>query len=509
MSGIMRPGSTWWLLANMFKINWRHRRTTQNLVGSVLLWILIAIFWLILHGAALALFLAVGTHAGAGLVTPKIYAVAGILFWVVCAFTLLRAMPAAATAMFERNSLDLLLASPIPARSILTVLGLTVAANCIALPAFFLTPFANVALFLGWPQLLAVYPSLAAVSLLVTALSMLAMLGLIARLGLPRARKFVRVAGMLLIAAWVMATQLNALLRHGQGATVHVHPAAWQPGAWLTIPGKMVLGAPLQLIVFCAVALAVFGLVVTYLQKTYLAGMGQADESVVSDRGRDQQPRRKWRAGLFRTVLWKEWRLIYRDPQLLSQIFLQLIGLLFAPFILMQQFHVDIVMVVGVVVIITGGMLAEVLAWLALCAEDAPALLAAAPVSRSLLIRYKMLAAQVPVWILATPAFLYMAWHRPLVSAGVALMFMGATWSTAAVMLWSPVPGSRHMRLAKRKRSLLDGAIMLLTVLGWAIAAYGIGSAHWIAILVGLLLGLTAPLVSRWRGTRREFSLGY
>jgi ABC-2 type transport system permease protein len=504
---IAKPGSTMWLLLNMMRINWRQRRTSLNLVGPLLLWSSITIVWLLLHGFAFFLFYVDTRNAADAHAETVLHAVSGIMFWLACGFMLLLSLPAAAAAMFERNNLELLLASPVSTRSILIVLGLTIAANSVALPAFFLTPFVNIAAVFGHPSLLAAYPVLAAAALLITALSMLVMLGLIAWLGVPRARKFARVAGLLLVTVWVIGTQVNALLQQKHAAVVHARHVAWQPGTWLTVPGALVSGAPVLLLAFCGVAFAAFVGVVTFLQQTYLAGMGQADDPASSKRSR--KFRYRWRAGLLQTVLWKEWRLIYRDPQLLSQIFLQVIGLVFGPMLLVQQFHVDIVMVLGVVVIVTGGMLSEVLAWLVLSAEDAPALLASAPVSRTLLIRYKMLAAQLPVWVLAVPAFGYMVWHRPLVAVGVAVMFVGATASTAAVMLWTPVAGSRHMRLAKRKRSLLDGLIVLLTVIGWAFAAYGVGSAHWVVMLSGVVVGLIAPLIARWRGMRREFALGY
>lgn len=507
MSRLVRPGGTLWLLLNLLRINWRQRRNSQNLIGPVLLWSGIAMVWLLLHAFAFFLFYISTQHVVDAHAEIVFRAVSGIMFWLACGFMLLLALPAAAAAMFERNNLDLLLASPVSARSILIVLGLTIGANSAALPAFVLTPFVNIAAVFGHPSLLAAYPVLAAAALLITALSMLVMLGLIAWLGLPRARRFARVAGMLLIAIWVIGTQVNALLQQKHAAVVHVHHAVWQPGPWLTVPGAMVLGAPVLLSAFCGVAMVAFIGVVTFLRKTYLAGMGQADDP--NDSTRNREFRHRWRSGLLQTVLWKEWRLIYRDPQLLSQIFLQVIGLFIGPILLVQQFHVDVTMVLAVVLILTGATLAEVLAWLVLSAEDAPALLASAPVSRTALIRYKMLAAQLPVWVLAAPAFGYMAWHRPLVAAGVAVMFVGATASTAALMLWTPVSGSRHLRLAKRKRSLLDGLIVLLTVIGWAVAAYGIGSAHWLVMLSGAVAGLTAPLIGRWRGMRREYALGY
>ncbi|HET7650328.1 MAG TPA: hypothetical protein VFL15_06480 [Gammaproteobacteria bacterium] len=507
MNRLAKPGSTLWLLLNLLRINWRQRRNSQNLVGPMLLWSGITILWLLLHAFAFFLFYISTQHAVDAHAEIVFRAVSGIMFWLACGFMLLLSLPAAAAAMFERNNLDLLLASPVSSRSILIVLGLRIVANSVALPAFILTPFVNMAAMLGHPSMLAAYPVLAAAALLITALSMLVMLGLIAWLGVPRARKFARVAGMLLIAIWVIGTQVNALLQQKHAAIVNARHVAWQPGPWLTVPGAMVSGAPVLLLAFCAAGLAAFIGVVTFLRTIYLAGMGQADDPDSTKRNR--QYRYRWRAGMLQTVLWKEWRLIYRDPQLLSQIFLQVIGLVFAPVLLVQQFHVDAVMVLGVVVIYTGGLLAEVLAWLVFSAEDAPALLASAPVSRNLLIRYKMLAAQLPVWALAVPVFAYMAWQRPLVAFGVAVMFVGATSSTSALMLWTPVAGSRHMRLAKRKRSLLDGLIVLLTVVGWAVGAYGIGSAHWLVMLIGVVVGLIAPMIGRWRGMRREFALGF
>ena len=94
-------------------------------------------------------------------------------------------------------------------------------------------------------------------------------------------------------------------------------------------------------------------------------------------RGGYVPPRRR------RALRHKEWTLLLRDPWLLSQTLMQLLYLLPAAFILWRNFRRGgMIGLLVPILIVTAGQLGGGLAWLAVSGEDAPDLIASAPVHR-------------------------------------------------------------------------------------------------------------------------------
>jgi hypothetical protein len=87
----------------------------------------------------------------------------------------------------------------------------------------------------------------------------------------------------------------------------------------------------------------------------------------------------------------KEWTLLQRDPWLMSQILMQLLYLLPPAFILWRNFHEGsgASTLLVPILIIAAGQLAGGLAWLAISGEDAPDLIASAPVTNACVLRAK------------------------------------------------------------------------------------------------------------------------
>ena len=78
----------------------------------------------------------------------------------------------------------------------------------------------------------------------------------------------------------------------------------------------------------------------------------------------------------------KEWTLLLRDPWLMSQTLMQLLYLLPPAFLLWRGFYAGRRLGVLVpILIVAAGQLGGGLAWLAVSGEDAPDLIASAPVS--------------------------------------------------------------------------------------------------------------------------------
>src|SRR5262249_10213671 len=112
------------------------------------------------------------------------------------------------------------------------------------------------------------------------------------------------------------------------------------------------------------------------------------------------------RTDLRGTLIRKEWRLLTRDPLLLSQISLQLVYIFPLFFVIYRTANqgngqVGIASIAGIFVLLASSLSAN-LAWLTVSAEDAPDLMAAAPVSRDQIDFAKAAAAGLPVAALMT-----------------------------------------------------------------------------------------------------------
>src|SRR5262249_33202357 len=87
----------------------------------------------------------------------------------------------------------------------------------------------------------------------------------------------------------------------------------------------------------------------------------------------------------------KEWVLLLRDPWLISQTLMQLLYLLPPAFLLWRSFYGGRSSALLVpILIIAAGQLAGSLAWLAVSGEDAPDLIASAPLTTAAAVRAKI-----------------------------------------------------------------------------------------------------------------------
>src|SRR5204863_3514179 len=93
-----------------------------------------------------------------------------------------------------------------------------------------------------------------------------------------------------------------------------------------------------------------------------------------------------------RVLRQKEWTLLARDPWLVSQTLMQMLYLLPPALLLWRSYGEETgALVVAVpVLVMAAGQLAGGLAWLAISGEDAPDLVATAPIRRGLVVRAKI-----------------------------------------------------------------------------------------------------------------------
>jgi len=190
-------------------------------------------------------------------------------------------------------------------------------------------------------------------------------------------------------------------------------------------------------------------------------------------------------------VVRKELRLLARDPLLLSQIGLQLIYFIPLAFILIRPDRGIMLTEAAFAPALTllAGTLAGSLTWITVSAEDAPDLLASAPVQAKTVDRAKFASAVAPVLILMVdPVAILLvrdAWAGVWTAGGV----IASAISAALIGLWRRAPGTRREFVRRRaKGTLMAGLGQALVAMGiTATAGLGAYGLPWLAILPAII----------------------
>jgi ABC-2 type transport system permease protein len=204
--------------------------------------------------------------------------------------------------------------------------------------------------------------------------------------------------------------------------------------------------------------------------------------------------------GAGRALRRKELLLIARDPWLLSQVFLQIVYVLPVAVILMhgESTAGSLSLAAGPSIVVIASQLSGAFAWIAISGEDAPDLIACAPLTRARIERGKIEAISIPVILIVGLPLIWLAVLAPS-AALIALLFSaGASVGTACLNLWHPSPGRRGDMMRRHQQSKLLGMIehliSLFFALGCALALVGTSLA---AIPVGL------AVVALWLNRKR------
>ena len=484
------PVGSWpWLLRHELRLGWRGyggMRLWFALIGGGVLWALFHVAaWALLRGSA------------AMDLPPWITLAFGGLTWLILTLMLSQGIILSVGALFDRGDFDLLLSSPMSARTVFIVRGLGIAVSCVTLYLLLLSPFAHMGVFTGRAHLLAIYPALISMGLLVSALGMLLTLTLVRSFGARRARVVAQLIGALAGASLFLISQTQNMLGRDTRERIAAAFKLWmEPGGALApdsliwFPFRALLGEPLALITVMIAGVGGFWLVVNLTYQRFLAGTQEAVTGSARSAPAAAPGRFTFHAGLARNVLVKEWKLIARDPNLIAQTLLQLLYLL--PLIFLVFRRQDAVMMVVPAAIMMAAMLAGNLAWITVAAEEAPELIGVAPVSPSRIRWLKALAAMLPVWLLVSPILFYLLANQAWLALVFGACLAGATLSAGVAQIWYPRQGDRKKMQRRGKANLLITILEGISAMGWAGTAYCLVMRPWLTI-VPLLFALLGP----------------
>jgi ABC-2 type transport system permease protein len=243
--------------------------------------------------------------------------------------------------------------------------------------------------------------------------------------------------------------------------------------------------------------------VVTVLAADRFAPFALAAAGLAHAQARRPQRRSLFRGGSAKALLRrKEWTLLARDPWLASQTLMQLFYLLPPALLLWKNFHEEAgsLTLIAPVLVMAAGQLAGGLAWLAISGEDAPELVATAPVARGLVMQAKIEAVIIAVCLPIMPFVLALAFVSPRIAlitlAGVAL----AAGSSTAIQLFFRTQARRTAFRRRQTSSRAATFAEALSSINWAATAAMAAAGTWLAVLfglvsIGILLGarLIAP----------------
>lgn len=500
----LKPGGLPWLLRHELRLALRTKKT------GPWAWAILIVGILFMHGVGA---LSVFGFSKMRLAPENVQLIFGGMGMFSAAIMLAASLQMTVNAIYTRGDLDLLLSSPLRPGTILPVrllaVGLAVMLSSLAMAACFMNPGA-VMVSARW---MVGYVTLPALCMLAVTLSFLLVLALVKLVGARRARTAAQVLGGFIGIGAALAAQIPNMNSTADKTTqaknfqamaaMGDHPAM-APVRWL---GAAITGEPLPFLILLLVSLGGFVLVTTLLGPAFV-------RSVNAAAGTDATPRRKQTdtgpfamriRGITGTILWKEWRLILRDPSLLTQVCSIL--LVAAPVVLPSiGKHVETAsgeqMAFGWMgVVPVAGLLAGALVWLAFAGEDAPDLLGTAPVPARRMLRDRLLAAALPAIVPATPVCLYVALSTPW--SGLLLWLvtlLAVTTYLAMDMRQGPALGGRKA-FQKRYQSnviALFGEMLLgflLFGLGWLVLKFL--SPLW-AVPLLLLLNAGALTILLW-----------
>lgn len=472
---------------------WRNTSLRRALIGM-------GLFYMVMHLIAYAV---LSPYVTDGLVLDQT-ALAMLSVTVLLSFTMMlsQAMESVTRVFYARDDLDLILSSPAPSSDLFLVRIVIMALTSWVMSALVISPFVNVAVLLGGARWLAGYLVLFAVSLTATGLGVLVTLALFRTVGAQRTRLTAQILAAVVGAAFLIGLQVVAILFFGSmsrftlfdPAFLASHaPAAGSPW-WF--PAHAVAGEVLP------VLLLVAGSVLFFAAGAW-CGAVQFRRIVILALGvTEKTPRARASARAFRAfsplgaLVHKELKLIIRDPWLVSQTLMQVLYLIPPAVMLWVSFgqNTEISVIIAPVIVMAVGQLSGGLAWLTISGEDAPDLIATAPISAFTRLWAKVLSVLTLIAALMLPITLGLA----LVSLwGAVVTFTGAMCAAASailVQLWFRAQAKRttfrRRQVASKASTFAEAAASIACAGATALIAAGSPLAALPLVLLMIVLGI-------------------
>jgi len=494
----MTPGTAVWFARHESRLAWRdwlsmitagRRERLRRVVIAIL------VFAIFMHFVA---YWMVGRYADAPVDKSILVTITAsfLLSWLLM---ISQAMESMTRAFYARSDLDLILASPVAAQRLFAVriatVGVSVAMMAIPLAA----PFIDILIVRGGLRWMGAYGLIVAMGAAAAALAVGFTVALFRIIGPKRTRLVAQVVAAVIGAAFVIGLQVAAILSYGtisrasvlQSSAVLTHAPGLASIVWW--PARAAMGDWLALIGVLAVSFALLVAAIALVSPRFgeyaTAAVGAAASSVSQSRRHSAFKKTSPRRALRR----KEWMLLRRDPWLVSQTFMQMLYLIPPAVLLWRSFDDGngAYNLLVPVLVMAAGQLAGGLAWLAISGEDAPDLVATAPVTASFILRAKVEAVLGVIAVVFAPMVAVLAmlspWHALVASGGIVI----ATTAATAIQLWFRSQAKRSQFRRRQVSSRVATFTEAFSSIGWAATA----AVASVSLLLAIAPALIALLV--------------
>jgi ABC-2 type transport system permease protein len=491
-----RPGSLVWFARHEGLLAWRdlvslmtagrRRRLRTVAFGAVTVAAFLHLLaWLVLHAHA-------GQHDPSDRRTLLSLSVTLLLAW---SLMLSQAMESVTRAFYARGDLDLILSAPVAAWRLFAVRSCAMAVTIVLMALSLAAAFIDVMAWLDGARWLAAYGVALALAMLSVAFAIGATVALFALIGPRRTRLVAQVVAAVIGAAFVIGLQFAAILSTGSlsrlgflqsDAALALAPAIDSALWW---PARAAMGDAPRLLGLIAVAVVVLGCAIALFAPRFgdlaLSTAGAA-RAGAAGRARALTFHAASPAQALRR---KEWKLLLRDPWLASQTLMQLLYLLPPAFLLWRSFSGGgaALAVLVPVLVMAAGQLAGALAWLAISGEDAPDLVASAPVTSGRVLRGKVEAVMSGIALVFAPFVIALALTGPSAAVVAAIGLLVAAAAATWVQFRFRVQARRSQFRRRQTSSRIATFAEALSSIGWAATSALAVLGLWLAVVPGVL----------------------
>jgi ABC-2 type transport system permease protein len=505
-----QPATLAWFAAHELRLSWRDwlgmmtagRRWRARNVAVAL-----TVFGLVMHVIAYTM---VGPYAvlGPDLDKARLVTITGcaLLAW---SLMVSQAMESVTRVFYSRSDLDLILSSPVAARRLFAVRIATMAGAIVAMAVLLAAPFINMLALRGGAHWLGAYAVAATLGATAAAFAVALTVALFRAIGPRRTRLIAQIVAAVIGAGFVIGLQIAAIVSYGTlsrtawlgSATLVAHaPGLASPLWW---PARAMLGDVRALAAVVIASLALLGAAIAIFSGSF-GEHAVAAQSVGQGAARERRTDGFRGGSVKRALRRKEWVLLGRDPWLVSQTLMQLLYLLPPAFMLWKSFGAGAnALVLLVPVLVMGaGQLAGGLAWLAISGEDAPDLVATAPVAPRDIMRAKIEAVLGAVLLVFAPFLAGLALAAPYAGGVAAIGTVLSAGSATAVQFWFRAQAKRSHFRRRQTSSRIATFAEAFASITWAATAALAAAGMWLALMpavcaVGVLAG------ARWMSPRK------
>jgi ABC-2 type transport system permease protein len=489
---VSSPGTLVWFARHESRLAWRDWLAMMTAGGRWRTPSVVMVGAIVFAAMHLLAFSMVGRFAD--LTEPDKAALVVITGCVLLSWSLMvsQALESVTRAFYARADLDLILSSPTDARKVFAVRIATLALSITAMATLLAAPFINVLAALGGARWLCAYGLVAALGALAAALALALTAALFRSVGPRRTRLVAQVVAAVIGAAFVIGLQIGAILSTdmlsryallGSESAVALAPAVDSIAWW---PARAILGDARALAAVAAVSLAALTAAVVTVARSF-AEHALAAAGVVSTGPQHASAPRTFRPASPRRMLRrKEWTLLRRDPWLVSQTLMQLLYLLPPALLLWRGFgdgNGGALVVLVPVLVMAAGQLAGGLAWLAISGEDAPELIATAPVAPGQIVRAKIEAVMGGIALVFAPFAAALAFAAPRHAIAASAGILVAAASATAIQLWFRAQAKRSRFRRRQTSSRVATFAEAFSSITWAATAALAAAATWLALI--------------------------